>query len=217
MTPNNIVNMALLKELDVIALTDHNSCKNLEVTATLAKEAGLLFVPGVEVQTKEEVHLLCYFPSLTNAMDFDRYLDEYRLLIPNNINKFGQQSVMNERGEQVDEFAPSLLFSIDKDIEEIVTMVRHYRGVVVPAHINKSTNSILVNLGFIPPELCFHTVELFGTATLESLNLKGYQVLRNSDAHYLAHISEPVNYMPVKERSVQAVLDYIRGDVLGER
>lgn len=83
MTPANIVGMAALKGLDVIALTDHNSCKNCPAIMKAAQEYGISVIPGMELTTMEEVHVLCLFPELSRAMDFDAYVYERLLPFPN--------------------------------------------------------------------------------------------------------------------------------------
>lgn len=80
MTPYNIAGMAALKGLDVIAVTDHNSCKNCPAVLAAAKEYGILAVPGMEINTSEEVHAVCLFKSLEKAMEFDAYV--YGRLLP---------------------------------------------------------------------------------------------------------------------------------------
>jgi len=72
MTPNNIVNMAILKGLDIISVTDHNTTYNLPAINKVALDSGIMLIPGIEVQTKEEVHMLCYFRSIDSALDFDK-------------------------------------------------------------------------------------------------------------------------------------------------
>ena len=54
MTPGNIVGMAAIKGLDVIAVTDHNSCRNCPAVLKLAEQYGVLAIPGMELTTAEE-------------------------------------------------------------------------------------------------------------------------------------------------------------------
>ncbi|HOO13429.1 MAG TPA: PHP domain-containing protein, partial [Bacillota bacterium] len=95
MTPNNIVNMALLKGLDAIAVTDHNSAENVEAVMKLGFEKGIVVVPGMEVQSKEEVHLLCYFSDLDRALGFQQRVYD-NLEGENNPDYFGDQLIMDE-------------------------------------------------------------------------------------------------------------------------
>ena len=99
MTPGNIVGMAAIKGLDVIAVTDHNSCKNCPAVLKLAQEYGVMAIPGMEINTSEEVHAVCLFPELSQAMDFDAYVYERLMRFPNNEAIFGKQQICDENDE----------------------------------------------------------------------------------------------------------------------
>ena len=105
MTPNNIVNMAKLNELDIIAVTDHNTCRNCSAAIKVGEEVGLTVVPGMELTTSEDIHVVCLFPDLESAEKFDKYVYERLMKIPNEADIFGHQYVMNEN----DEIATSFL------------------------------------------------------------------------------------------------------------
>ncbi len=93
MTPNNIVGMSVIKGLDVIAVTDHNSCKNCPAVMAAAKEYGILAIPGMEINTSEEVHAVCLFEELKAAMEFDAYVYERLIPFPNKEEVFGKQQI----------------------------------------------------------------------------------------------------------------------------
>jgi predicted metal-dependent phosphoesterase TrpH len=103
MTPANIVNMAKLLGLDVIAVTDHNSCRNCPAVYNYAQKNNILVIPGMELCTMEEVHVLCFFEELENAMAFDKYVYERLIKIPNNEMVFGRQEIYNEYDSKVAE------------------------------------------------------------------------------------------------------------------
>ena len=67
MTPANIVGMAAVMGLELIALTDHNSAKNCPAFLKMAEEYGILALPGMELTTEEEVHVVCLFSELDAA------------------------------------------------------------------------------------------------------------------------------------------------------
>ena len=102
MTPGNIVGMAAVKGLDVIALTDHNSCKNCPAAMYHGKEYGVTVIPGMELCTAEEVHVVCLFPSLEDAMAFDAYVYGHMLPVKNKEHIFGKQQIINEKDEETD-------------------------------------------------------------------------------------------------------------------
>ena len=99
MTPANIAGMAAVKGLDVIAVTDHNSCKNCPAVLAAAAEYGILAIPGMEINTSEEVHAVCLFEELKNAMDFDAYVYERLMAFPNKEEIFGRQLIYNKEDE----------------------------------------------------------------------------------------------------------------------
>ena len=97
MTPGNILGMAALIGLDIIALTDHNSCKNCPAIVRLAEDFPLQVIPGMELTTAEEVHVLCYFCNLEDAISFDTYVEQHLLPIPNQTELFGNQLLCDEQ------------------------------------------------------------------------------------------------------------------------
>ena len=99
MTPANLVGMAAVKGLDVIALTDHNSCRNCPAAMHHGAAYGVTVIPGMELTTEEEIHVICLFPSLQDALSFDRLISKKLIPFPNREDIFGKQQVMNERDE----------------------------------------------------------------------------------------------------------------------
>lgn len=222
MTPANIAGMAAVLGLDVIALTDHNSCKNCPALLAAAKEYGVLAVPGMELTTAEEVHAVCLFPRLEAAMDFDGYV--YRRLIPfpNNEEIFGRQLIYDCR-DQICGTVPHLLVnSTDISFDALWDLVRSYDGVMFPAHIDKASNSLLSNLGFVPPDSRFTTAEVKDLRQLHELKqrnpyLEGCRIISNSDAHDLTQISEPRLTIPAEEKSADAIVQALLSPISRSR
>lgn len=212
MTPNNIINMALIKELDVIAITDHNTSKNAKVICDIGKAQGMLVIPGMEVQTKEEVHVLCYFAEVSDLEAFDNALEPFRLKVPNRPDHFGKQRIMNHEDQCVGEYPFALIISIEISIEQLVKLCKAHKGVCVPAHVNKSSNSIFANLGFMPQDLEVKTIEIHKKSPLNETLVKGYQKIYNSDAHYLEHISEREHTLEISEKTISKILNYLSGE-----
>ncbi|MBS7262120.1 MAG: PHP domain-containing protein [Eubacteriales bacterium] len=211
MTPNNIVNMALLKGLDIIAVTDHNTARNLPAVDALAREAGLCLVPGLEVTTAEDVHMLTYFPDVERALAFSDEI--YGLLpdIPLNARFFGEQTIMNEEDEPVGSIDRLLISALSESIEQLTARARRHGGVCVPAHIDKESHGIIALLGFINPHLGFRTVEVSprGVAAGFSQYDPRLKVLSNSDAHDLGLILERVQPLELAEKSAACFLKYL--------
>lgn len=212
MTPANIAGMAAVKELDIVALTDHNSCKNCPAFMKAAKAYGVLAIPGMELTTLEEVHVVCLFPALENAMSFDEMVYSRLIPIANNPDIFGKQQIMNEEDE-VTGIVPNLLInSTQIPFDQVFDLVKEYGGIMIPAHVDKNANSLLANLGFVPPDSKFTCFELKNMASLHAVQaanpyLKERNVITNSDAHYLEYINEPVNTLYVWEKSIEGVLE----------
>lgn len=211
MLPSNIVGMAALKGLDVIAVTDHNSCGNCGAVMKLAEAYGVTAIPGMELTTAEEVHVLCLFPELKNAMAFNEYVHDRLAKIPNKEDIFGKQQFVNE-DDVITDTEPFLLINATSiGFDDVYKAVTDYGGIMIPAHIDKSTTSLLSNLGFILPDSKFRCAEVKHIGLLDELEekhtyLKTCSILSDSDAHYLQDINEPVNFIESNSRSVKDIL-----------
>jgi PHP family Zn ribbon phosphoesterase len=215
MTPNNIVNMAVIKGLDIIALTDHNSGANLEAVGRCAEKAGLLFVPGMEVETAEEVHLVCLLPDIANALELGRQVAGALPAVANREDIFGRQLIMDENDIVTGEEKQMLITATRLTADEAFQMVRRLGGVVIPAHVDRSSYGIISNLGIIPENLCVGTLEisqncdkyLFRAARPE---LDRYGLIKSSDAHFLGDILERESFLELESFSVQALLEALK-------
>lgn len=216
MTPANIAGMAALKGLDVIALTDHNSCRNCPALLHAAADFELVALPGMELCTMEEVHVLCLFSDLTNALNFDAAVYPHILPIDNDEALFGQQIYYNEN-DAICGTEPRLLISAtDIPFADVFDFAAQYHGVMIPAHIDKSSTSLLSNLGFVPLGSQFPCFELRCLEHLhrvrqENPYLTHCTVICDSDAHYLEHIHEPEHTLLCAERTPEAVLAALAG------
>ncbi len=216
MTPNNIVNMAQLIGLDAIAVSDHNSCKNIPAVLKCAEGTSLLVVPGIEVESREEVHILCLFDSMESLASFAEVIEEHLLKIPNKTEVFGEQAIMDENDKVIGTYPNLLITATDLSIEDVIKLCRDKKGVPIPAHIDREANSIITNLGFIIPEYGFKTIEISKNTTKEKVLLQheylvGYNFIGNSDAHYLENMAKKERYIEVDEKSTKAVIDYLLG------
>lgn len=212
MTPSNIVNMALLKGLDIIAVTDHNTCGNLPAVMQVARENGLMVIPGMEVQTKEEVHILCLFKKIEGAEKFAEIVYNSLPDIKNNEEVFGRQLVYNADDEVVGKEDKLLLSSTALSVNDVFILVRGLGGICIPAHVDRPGFSIIANLGFIPPNLKVKTIELSKKSAAEAV-FKKYPFLSkfnhiiSSDAHYLQDISEREFFIELDCLSISELFD----------
>ena len=215
MTPNNIVGMSVVKELDVIAVTDHNSCKNCPAVKKIADHYGIIAIPGMELCTVEEVHVLCLFKKLDDAMNFDSYVSKHIIAIPNNEEVFGKQLICNEDNEIIGKEENLLINSTDISFDKVYDIVESYNGIMIPAHIEKSSTSLMSNLGFVPPNSKFKCVELKNMSNLHELRrqnpyLNNCRIITDSDAHYLEHINEPINSILCHDKSIDSVFEALQ-------
>ncbi len=212
MTPANIVRMAALKELGVIAVTDHNSCRNCPAVLKLASDYGIAAIPGMELTTREEVHALCLFRELSDAMRFDAYVYSRLMKVPNDVRIFGNQWVCDEEERVTSEEPYLLINATDIPFDALGRLMKEHHGIYLPAHLDRSSNSLLSNLGFIPPEADFTVAELADLSRLEELGrgnpyLKQCRIITNSDAHSLGRINEAVNEIFCKSNNIEDILD----------
>lgn len=217
MTPNNIINMARLKGLDIIAVTDHNSTKNLPALFKIGEKQDLLIVPGIEVTTKEEVHILCYFLTLEDALKFDDDISKYLPSISNDNELFGEQLILNEKDKVVGEIKNLLISALDLSVDEIFLLVQEKKGIAIPAHVDKTSFSMISNLGFIPPHLPISTLEVSRKVHMNEKEmkkswklLKDYHFIQSSDAHYLEDILERQSFIALEHLNIRELFHTMR-------
>lgn len=214
MTPNNIVNMALIKGLDFIAITDHNSTGNLKPVLECAKDKDIVVVPGIEVETSEEVHVVCLFRDLESAEKMGKIVYDNLPDIKNRPNIFGEQILFDWKDNITGYEDKMLLTAIKLSIEQAKAYTQKLKGIAIPAHIDRNSNSIISNLGFVPEELGFRTLGLSKNAKKEKLlednsYLKKYNFIVNSDAHYLQDIFERKTYVDLNSKNIDELFSYL--------
>lgn len=204
MTPGNIAGMAAIKGLDYIAVTDHNSAGNLKAVIEAAQEYGVMVLPGLEANTAEEIHVLCYFARLEQAQEMSLWIYERLPQVDNMPEFFGRQVYMDSCDNVLAEEPRLLISAAGCTLEELAAKTCRLGGVAVPAHINKGANSLLPVLGFFPEKPAFTAVEIWGADT--PVEAQGYLHLRSSDAHSLGDIFERKIFLETENKSPEAVL-----------
>lgn len=202
MTPNNICNMALLKGLEIIAVTDHNSTRQLPAVDEAAKNCGIRLLYGTEIQTSEEVHVLGIFPKLEQSQDFQNWIDARMPDIKNDPSFFGNQLIMNGMDEVIGTEERLLLVSLNASLEETVDAIHEYGGKVILAHVLDRANSVTTQLGFIPMGLPYDGLEIKSEEqkfrVLEKhpwIHEEDTVWFVDSDAHRLIDMSEADHFM----------------------
>ena len=215
MTPFNLVNAAKLFGFDLIALTDHNSCRNCRAAVKAGEAAGITVIPGMELCTSEEIHVVCLFPDCAQAEKFSALIHENMPPVKNRTEIFGDQLVMDSEDKVLGTEELLLNTASFFSVDEVPALVRNYGGVCFPAHIDRASFSLIASLGDFPAELDVNAFELTPDADAETYlarypATRGKLILRDSDAHYLENMRLPEHTLDLPECSAQAVIDYIR-------
>lgn len=212
MTPANLVGMAAVKGLDVIALTDHNSCKNCPAAIYHGMHYGVTVIPGMELTTEEEVHVICLFPTLEDAMAFDALVYEKLLPVPNREDIFGRQQIMNENDEVTGTVENLLINATTIPFDDVFPLAGSFHGIAYPAHVDKISTSLISNLGFVPPGSTFSCAEFHDFSNLHRIRrqhpfFESCNVICCSDAHYLEDIHEPEYQIYARSGEILDILD----------
>jgi PHP family Zn ribbon phosphoesterase len=160
MIPPLIVDRALALGLGLIGIADHNCAANAEAVIEAARGTSLTVLPGMEVQSREEVHMLCVFDTLAQVEAWQRVVDGALPELPNREDYFGAQYVVDATGAHRYTEERLLATSTSLSVEQVAVGVDTLGGLCVPAHIDRPSFSILSNLGFIPPGLPISGVEM---------------------------------------------------------
>lgn len=215
MTPANIAGMASVAGLQLIALTDHNSIGNCGALVRAAAPFGITALYGMELTTQEEVHVVCLFSNQKSAAEWQAFVSERLQQVENNPDIFGRQCYMDEQDTVLAE-EPNLLINATTILfDAVFAPVAELGGIAIPAHIEKPANSLLANLGFVPPQSSFRTVEVRNLNRLAALKnehpyLNQCRVLSSSDAHYLQDIGAAGQQIFLEENTPECLIHTLR-------
>lgn len=209
LSPNNILNYAMLQKIDIIAVTDHNSLQQQYTLDKIKSSYDLLFIYGVEVTSKEGVHVLCYFRTLNDVRQMEEFLLEY--VITKDARE--EQLLFDENDTVVGEYPYDLLCNLSLTIELLQQQVERLKGLFCLAHIDRYNEiTIIETLKYIS---LFHAIEV---SSMEQINrmeqrfpeLKKSKYLLNSDAHDLVQIGTQQATIQLTEKSVEAFFRHFR-------
>jgi PHP family Zn ribbon phosphoesterase len=195
MIPSLILWQAVRKRLNLIAVTDHNACGNVAAVMEAARGTSVHVLPGMEVQTKEEVHLLCLFDQMAECFVIEEEVRKRLPPLPNKETLFGPQYLVNAEGEWLRTEELLLSQSADWSLEEVVGTVNELGGMAIPAHVDRPSYSLLANLGLIPKGLPVPALEVTAGFQRESgfrkwPELRDWCLVVNGDAHRLKEIQD---------------------------
>ena len=190
MIPPLIVESALDNNIQLIAITDHNSSANFLAVQKAAKDTPLVVLPGIELQTREEVHTLCLFDDYSQILQFQEIIDRSLPNLQNQPEHFGEQFIVDETGDFIRREDRLLLTSTDLSLKEAWQFVTKIRGLFIPAHVNRKAFGLIENLGFMPTDIEVNAVEISrhlspAEAFLKFPQLKGFPLIQNGDVHRL--------------------------------
>jgi PHP family Zn ribbon phosphoesterase len=193
MTPRAVVERSASLGIDVIAVCDHNSVENAGVTQALAKEKGITAIPGIEITSMEEVHILGLFRDMESAEEMQTVVYESLQPGENDEDKFGMQVVANEDDEVVAFNSRLLIGATSLSVNTIVDLIRGFGGLAIASHIDREGFGIIGQLGFIPPDIEFDALEIspltmLGDAMKAFSNYRHIPWVTSSDAHALEDI-----------------------------
>ncbi len=204
MTPPNIANMAHLKGLDIIAITDHNSARNARAVIKAAEGLPLVVIPGVEVTTAEEIHMVCLFPDADAAEHAGAFFESLLPPVENRPGYFGEQQIVDENEGLLGTFPYLLPNALSLSIDTLPETVAGFGGFCYPAHIDRPANSLLAVFGSLPEEPQFKTLEVFRPELFfaEQGRLhyqESHLIVSSSDAHRLPDIHERERFLELEQ------------------
>lgn len=211
-TPNNIAGMASICGLNIVALTDHNTCKNCPAFFTAAKRYGLIPIAGMELTTSEDIHMVCLFETLEAALSFDEEIATRRILIKNRVDIFGEQMILDGEDNLIAVEENLLSNATTVSFDEAPGIVAEYGGICYPAHIDRQANGVVSILGTFPESPVFSCAELHEASNAEEYiqkySLSGKKILIGSDAHYLTDMRDKEHYFELDDEPYSSA--YVR-------
>ena len=196
MTPRSIVENAMRCGVDVIAITDHNACDNVSAAIEAARGTKITVLPGMEVETKEEVHVLVLFDTLAQMKEWEKYVDAHRSGLLNDEERFGAQFIVDAGDRFIGTKREMLLASLSCGFEEVTAEATGRGGICIASHVDRPLYSVISQLGFIPP----------------GAKLAAVEVSRNMDVKSAAARIPPIGHLPVVTASdAHTLKDFING------
>jgi hypothetical protein len=193
MIPPLIIRRVRELGLELIAVTDHNSAENAEAVQRAAVGSGVTVLPGMEVQTREDIHLLCIFDTLDQVLDWQEVVYAHLPPLPNRAEFFGAQYVVDETGDYVRTNERLLLTATSLSVEDVVSGVRQRKGLPIAAHVDRMAYSLIATLGFVPDGLALAALEISAAISVREVlgrfpQVAGWPLDCSSDAHRLGDL-----------------------------
>lgn len=190
MSPHKIANQAKIKELDILGICDHNSAENTPALMKAAEKFDIRVLPGLEVTSQEEVHILALFDKVKPALALQDIVYAH-LPGENDERAFGMQVIVNHRGDVLGFNKRLLIGASTLTLEEVVATIHSLNGLAVASHIDREGFSLIGQLGFIPDHLELDALEISPRMSFSEAQAKfapHLPIISSSDAHFLNEI-----------------------------
>lgn len=188
MTPRNLIRHAVQFGINLLAITDHNACDNVEAALKAAENTSVTVLPGMEVETKEEVHVVVLFDTLEQMKEWEKIVAVSRSGLKNDEQRFGAQFVVDSEDQFLYSKSEMLLSSLVLDLATVTKVVSDLGGLCIASHVDRPMYSVLAQLGFIPENVHFSALEISRRMTIEEARTKfkgidSFPCIQSSDAH----------------------------------
>lgn len=207
MSPARIISEAKKKQIDILAVTDHNSTRQCRCVMQLGDKEGIKVWGGAELNTREEVHCLAFFDDLEALDCFQNWLDQWLMVIKNRPGSFGDQVWVDEHDNILGEEERLLIASLNRSLVESYKEVHRLGGVFVPAHVDRASNSLTSQLGFVPPDIMADALEISPNASPGLVKLHGWEnikpLIAGSDAHQPERLGTHTTIVKMKNTSLE--------------
>lgn len=212
-TPNSVAGMCAINGIQIAALTDHNTCRNCPAFYVAAKRYGVIPIAGMELTTMEDIHVVCLFENLEDALSFNDEIDKRRMRIANRPDLFGHQQILDDEDNFISEEPDLLITATDISIDEVPEIVERFSGICYPAHIDRTSNGIVATLGVFPESPVFSCFELHDGDKYEEYcerfpMLRSMKMLVGSDAHNLMDLRDAEAYLEIEDEPYSG--DFVR-------
>lgn len=193
MIPPLIIQAAESKGIELIAITDHNASANVDAVRKASKDTSISVLPGMELQTKEEVHTLCIFDDYEQLMVLQDLVNSKMPDFSNDPEHFGEQYIVDETGDFIDSENRLLSTSANITLKDAWEEVTRLGGLFIPAHINRAAYGIMTVLGFLPQDIQPSALEISKHLSIDESRKKYPQIrefplIQSGDAHSLQDI-----------------------------
>ena len=215
MSPARIISEAKEKNIDILAITDHNSTRQCSVIMELGRKAGITVWGGAEINTREEVHCLAFFEETGALKEFQKWLDKWLMKIKNKPDYFGDQVWVDAGDNILGEEEWLLIAALDRSLDESYEEVHRLGGVFAPAHIDRKSNSLRSQLGFVPLDIRADALEISPNATQDMVRQNGWAKIKpliaGSDAHQPERLGLNMTQLKMKNTSLQEFKKALKG------